>query len=310
EHMAVDILQEPLLLKHQANEGIQGGTSLIADQADCPFRSFAKHRLHARELPRVGFGLSPAILGTIVHNALEYFWRELRDQQALLDASDEALELLISTVVSAAIARAARQYPTTMTPHFSKLEQGRLEKLLYNWLEEERKRGSFKILALEYPLQWQHSHLTLNFKVDRIEELEDKSCGLVDYKSSAHKPSVRWDDQRQDKPQLLLYQSAIDASSEFAEVTSILYAQVNIENTAYIGISQDGSSYPGTEPSCQRQLSQSLSWDELKKQWQLSLQSLADEFLSGYLAISPKSNSSCQYCHLAPLCRINEVLEP
>ena len=302
----LETVSEDLQLSLQPDEVISGGTALIADQANCAFSSFAKHRLKAKELPKLQYGLPAFAVGNMLHQAMELLWQDLKDQDSLTKLTQEQLQVLVKNASSQALIKIVRQYPNTMTEAYRALEVERLSELLLDWLEEERKRGSFRIAEHEYALQWQHANLKLEFRIDRIEEFPDGSFGLVDYKTSKNNNTVNWLDERQDKPQLLLYLQAAENDPKFQNISSLLYAQVNIEEMKYKGISQSADTYPGVALEKQRNLPKDIAWQDLKDHWASSLQNLAQEFLDGYLAVNPKSQTSCQYCHLADLCRIQE----
>src|SRR5690606_3021293 len=149
-----------------------------------------------------------------------------------------------------------------------------------------------------------HSRLVLSFKIDRVEGLDD-GLGLVDYKSGGVS-LPKWLDPRQDSPQLLLYLLAMEAEPDALPVSSVLYAQVTIDEPRFRGISADPSSCPGQELSRHR-LPEGSRWEDLKRFWETSLQALAEEFLAGRLAVAPKSPATCRRCHLDRLCRVHEV---
>lgn len=301
----IEIFNDTLIIPLQKKEKISGGISLIADQATCPFRSFANHRLKAKELPRVSYGLPAFAVGHLLHDAMEVLWQDLKDQHSINRLSSEQLHTLISKAAASAVKGISKRYPQTMTVRYCKMETERLIRLLSDWMDEERKRGFFSVVEHEYPLQWQYSTLKLNFRIDRIEQFEDNTFGLVDYKSSKQS-NVNWLDERQDKPQMPLYLQAAECDPKFPKISSLLYAQITIEEMKYKGIAANAEVYPGVSVAQQKRLPDTLSWEALKQHWQLSLEALAQEFLDGYVAITPKSRSSCQYCHLGALCRIQE----
>ncbi|MCI0356688.1 MAG: hypothetical protein L0099_16885, partial [Acidobacteria bacterium] len=70
-----------------SHTGVRGGAGLIREQARCPFRAFATHRLGARPLGAIRLGLDPARRGKLVHTALETLWATLGSQAALLKIS-------------------------------------------------------------------------------------------------------------------------------------------------------------------------------------------------------------------------------
>lgn len=290
-----------------------GGYLLLADQADCPFRNFASQRLNARPLEKLVPGLSARDAGILVHLVLEMFWQAMQSHSALLNISDADLKRLVDDVIDKAVTQTASRHKATMTHAFCKLEKARLNDLLLQWLEEEKRRGSFRVLENECEVHWQQSGLQLDLRIDRIDLTESGQLVLVDYKTS-RSTAVSWEDERPINPQLMLYNLAMEQSTSHSEpVTAVLYAQVNIENTQYKGLSAEPGIYPGTSVEelngKWNGLSEEATWSALKTQWQESLTAVAEEFLQGYAAITPSRNSSCTYCSFKPVCRIDEVLQ-
>src|SRR6266516_2250119 len=62
---------------------VRGGTRVLSDQAACPFRAFARHRLHAEELEEPAEGLDASKRGKLVHLLMQNVWDELKDSTAL-----------------------------------------------------------------------------------------------------------------------------------------------------------------------------------------------------------------------------------
>ena len=63
---------------------LRGGTRLLADQAACPFRAYARHRLFAGSPGDPEPDPSPLTRGSLLHATLDAFWRAVGDQQTLL----------------------------------------------------------------------------------------------------------------------------------------------------------------------------------------------------------------------------------
>jgi len=67
-----------------------GGTGIIKDQALCPFRAFAHHRLKAERLDTPDIGIDAISRGSLVHTVLERFWEKILDQDGLLALDEQA----------------------------------------------------------------------------------------------------------------------------------------------------------------------------------------------------------------------------
>ncbi|HEY0961311.1 MAG TPA: PD-(D/E)XK nuclease family protein [Pseudomonadales bacterium] len=282
-----------------------GGSNVLASQSACPFKGFAQHRLQARELPRPVYGLPLHALGECIHEALQIFWQGMQSHAALVASGEAALEQAVGNAVAPALQRLSRLYPGVLTPVLLRLERKRLTTLLLNWLDIERARGPFTVIATEQELLWSLPRLQLKLRLDRIDRHADGSTVIVDYKTG-RSTTTRWEDPRPAAPQLLLYQLAVDAERRHAETGALLYARINVEEPGYDGIAHDGSVYPGLSFAEQKSVTQP-DWPSLKQYWQRVVTQLADEFLQGYAAVQPARRDSCTYCHLGSLCRIAEL---
>lgn len=306
EDATLDPVDDDLFIPLLEEEAPGGGTSLLANQAECPFRSFALHRLGADRLESLSPGLNARDAGNLLHLALQNFWTLLKSQADLLAADESTLRARIEDAVLDAVRTTSRFHPDTMSERFCFLEQQRLQELLWQWLAEERKRGSFRVVATEQRLSWRHPGLTLSLRIDRIDETDNGHLVLVDYKSSKN-TAMKWQDERQSNPQLPLYLGAVAQQEGSAPVDGVYFAQVNIEECRYRGIGDSDALYPGSGVGSQKDLAEGTTWETLRRQWQESLSALADEFLAGYVAITPKSRTSCTFCHLHGFCRIQEM---
>ncbi len=279
ETPALSDLHEPL-----------GGTQILQDQAACPFRAFAIHRLHAKPLGEYSPGLSPMARGILLHSALEDLWGTLKDQATLLATAEKDLQTIIHHASQQALSSLKRWHP--IGSRFSALESARLEKLLQTALTLERERAPFKVVARETAQTAKIAGLPLRLRVDRVDELEDGTHVIIDYKSNT--PSIMsWEGERPDDPQLPLYACVSDKP-----VSALLFAQINAEKTCYKGLGDAEAIAPGVEVT--------EDWPEQLEDWQATLAQLATNFMNGVADIAPKDHNTCTYCHLHGLCRINE----
>lgn len=319
QNSPLEILDDDTRLPLTDLDRLRGGSQLLADQAECPFRSFVNHRLKARPLEKLVYGLDPRAAGNLVHLALELLWKALASQSALLAMPETDLEALVARVVNAAVTDMKQKQFHTMTDSFCALEEIRLQELLLQWLQEERQRGSFAVLASELDTRWHYAGLSLNLRIDRIDRTDSGELVLVDYKTG-RSTRVDWEDERPANSQLMLYSLATAQARERGDmpeldnadrIAGVYFAQVNIETTRYTGLSAETGTYPGTSIDELRGkyygLSENASWDDLCRAWEFSLSALAEEFLNGCVAITPKSRQCCEYCHVRPVCRIDEA---
>ena len=306
-HHETEDLEETPFITVTDSETLKGSVSLVANQADCPFKAFALHRLNSRRLPEPAVGLSASAFGSILHEVMQRFWQVLKDQASLTALTDQDINELLDEVVTASLTSISRFYPYTMTATFQALEKQRLIKLLRSWIEEERKRGAFSVLETEKKVSWQHASLKFDLRIDRLDLLPDGKLVLVDYKSGKNS-EINWRDERQTEPQLMLYSQAVEAEG-MQSIEGLFISQIHIDESRYKGISNSDDIYPGSHLK-NKQFPDATTWSSLRKEWERTLSELVNEFMNGFTLVAPKSYNSCTYCHLQAFCRINVGLSP
>jgi len=283
---------------------VSGGTGLVKAQAACPFSAFAGYRLNARPLESPDSGLNARSRGTLVHEALEFFWEELQTHSRLMAISPGDLDTSVKKAVDRAVSAMAVRHPRTFTQRFTEIEKQRLIALLLEWLEMDRQRSPFTVIDREKKLVRTIAGIELNTYADRIDRLDDDRLVIVDYKTG--EPSVKdWFTDRIAEPQLPLYSFVVDAP-----VAGVVFAQVKKGAVKYLGVAAEkkmipGAAWPGKKRSPMETVSAITA---VIDRWQKQIESLADEIRQGYAAVAPVAiNTSCKYCELGPLCRIGEV---
>ncbi|MEX0962586.1 MAG: PD-(D/E)XK nuclease family protein [Pseudohongiellaceae bacterium] len=304
-NIALERFQQAPHIPLQDSEQISGGTSLLSNQSNCPFRAFARNRLKASALETFSHGLNPLARGNALHKALENLGAKLGDSKTLASLSPIEADQLLAESAEIAIDYLRRTNPETMTPAFSRLEKGRLSRLMQGFLMLERQRTDFTIEHNEKSVRWQHSKLSLNLRIDRIDRLADGSLALIDYKTGKQ-TNYRWFDQRPDDMQLPLYQIAMSSDGD-QSVSATLIWQLNAENTGLIGPMALPNFGPEIKVSSQAGKFDG-GWVELQAHWNKIIYGLVEEFESGLLAVAPtRGYATCQYCDLGPLCRVAQT---
>lgn len=287
----------------QENGLTRGGTGLFKQQAACPFRAFGEYRLSAATLEEGRIGLSPAERGTLLHRSLELAWDELKSHVQLCEASEDEITALISKAVKGAVGEMARSRPSTFTQRFTELECNRLAHLLTQWLAIEKQRTPFVVLASERQQAVTMGGISVNAKIDRMDELEDGTQVIIDYKTN--QPNVKhWFGERPEEPQLPLYCAASGQN-----VKSVLFAQIRLGDMGFKGLSVSEGAVPGIVPFAETDFGKEFgTWEQMLASWKLVLNQLGEDFKQGKALVDPKQfPKTCAYCDLGPLCRINEL---
>lgn len=281
-------------------ETIAGGVNILKQQALCPFKAFSEWRLYATELESPLPGLRAKDRGSLVHKTLEIIWNQLHDQQSLLNLTDEQLKQIIQTAIEEALINLP--LALAQRPRYLALEKKRTAQIILEWLAVEKSRPAFSVQQHESKASITLNKLTLSMRIDRIDQLADGKKIIIDYKTGKNNDIYHWLGDRPEEPQLPLY-SLLDPLN----TSAISYAQLAAGEQVFKGISQYQLDITGITPVADTRKFFANSWEELTTQWQHVLTKLSDDFTAGRASVSPKDPAStCIWCALKPLCRINE----
>jgi probable DNA repair protein len=292
------------------NAPSSGGTSIFGDQAACPFRAFALHRLDARGLEVPPTGLAPRDRGTLVHAMLAKVWTELKSKARLEALSARDLGALLAAAADVAIGRLRWSRPDALEGRFAQLEKERLVRLGRAWLEFERRRPAFEIAEIEKKRAVSFGGVTVNAKLDRMDRLRGGALAILDYKTG--KANVGgWLGARPDDPQLPLYAVTRDENAG-DDVAAVAFARVKAGEMEFKGIAREAGLIPDVGTLAEQRAAAAKrygSWDDLLSSWRRELEALGREFASGEARVDPKDKRSlatCRHCEVKPLCRIYE----
>jgi probable DNA repair protein len=283
---------------------VAGGIAVFRNQAACPFRAFAVHRLGADALEEGRPGLSAAERGTLLHEAARRLWGALGSHARLAAASDDARQTVIAQAVDEAIARLRRRRPDALTARFTELERRRLAALLGRLLALELQRPPFWVVEREDAYSREIAGLRVEARPDRVDRLDDGSHVVLDYKTgSAALPA--WFGERPDEPQLPLY--AIEYKGEVAGVSFVV---LRPEEVAFKGLAREGDLLPGICTLKDVKAARDIDdWRALFDRWRAMRDALSGEFLAGHAPVAPKDYpNTCRFCELGALCRITELV--
>jgi ATP-dependent helicase/nuclease subunit B len=287
----------------QPNEKPKGGSGIFKDQAACPFRAFAHYRLKATVPITPEIGLDPLERGSLLHKCLDLVWSELKTHEYLCQVNCEILQQIIMTSITASF-NALFPYSRKLKPVFKKLELQRLQQLISKWLDFEKKRTPFHVIAHEQWRRVQIGPLNINLQIDRIDELANGQRLLLDYKTGKTNPA-EWFGTRPRAPQLPLY-----AITE-QDIAALAFAQVRIDEMCFKGVSEHELNINGIKMPIDfsKRYEAPETWSELLQDWHATLEKLANDYYQGIADVDPLYANTCDDCDLHTLCRIAERQE-
>ncbi len=274
---------------------VRGGTRVLADQAACPFRAFARHRLGAEGLATPADGLDARDRGNLLHALMAQLWGTLGTQSRLAEIAPGELTAAIDAAAAGAVAKVRAQRPGVLDGRLEDLERTRLARLAREWLAVESSRGDFDVVAREEKRALQIAGLEFSGRIDRMDRLPAGGHILIDYKTGRATPND-WLGERPDDPQLPLY--AITAKEDIAVVA---FARIKKGEMRFMGLEREKGLLPRAKTAD--------PWGGLFAQWRRELELLGGEFAQGVARVDPKRGlKTCRHCDLQPLCRVHERL--
>jgi len=282
----------------------QGGTTVFKDQAACPFRAFARHRLGAEGLDAPLSGLDAMDRGTLLHAVLAAAWKSLRSKARLDGVTEEELEKLLDVCAAEAVAKVRQWRVEALSGRFAELEKARLVALARNWLLFEKQRADFDVVLVEQKRPMTFGGVTVNATLDRMDELASGGRAILDYKTGSASVSA-WLGPRPDEPQVPLY-----ALGSGEDVAAAAFAVIKAGKAEFKGVARENDLLPGVKTISEQRSVMAAhydSWETLLAGWRIELDELGQGFASGDARVDPKrGDDTCRFCDLHALCRINE----
>ena len=289
---------------HQGGAVHQGGTMVFKDQAACPFRAFARHRLGAESLAAPLPGLDAMDRGTLLHAVLAAVWKSLRNKARLDSITEEDIEKLLDMCATEAVAKVRQWRHEALSGRFAELEKARLVGLARSWLLFEKQRADFDVVLVEQKRPMTFGGVTVNVTLDRMDALATGGRAILDYKTGSASVSA-WLGPRPDEPQVPLY-----ALGSGEDVAAAAFAMIKAGQAEFEGVARANDLLPGVKTISEQRsamAAQYESWDALLAGWRTELDQLGSGFASGDARVDPKrGDATCKYCDLHSLCRINE----
>ncbi|HET9099680.1 MAG TPA: PD-(D/E)XK nuclease family protein, partial [Acidobacteriaceae bacterium] len=309
ESSALEVVNEEPAIPFQGTQ-VRSGVTFLKDQAACPFRAFAEIRLAAEPIEKSDTGLAAAAQGTILHDVLQRFWDEMKSQKRLLESSEDECREILRTHIGHALRRFREHAEESWQRALLDIEADRLEHRLMDWLQVEKLRPDFTVVAMESELeQVRLGAVELRCRIDRIDQVE-QGIVLLDYKTGSV-DSKACDGERPDEPQLPAYAVLRhDAAGDETPLAGIAFAGLHPRKVDLTVVSSVAGAFPAN-PGARSNPRETMSpegMQQLQQEWRTTLTRLAEDFVSGVVVVDPKNGrETCRYCPQGLLCRIREA---
>lgn len=271
--------QAPVL----SSPDIRQGVGVLTDQMACGFKGFA-HRLNIEFFDTEHEGFNKAEQGIIMHRSLESLYQKIKTQEELKQYSQKTLNALVDQHLQ----QVMKDYQKSI---FSSIEFKRAKTILLNFLELEKLRDPFQVVAIEKKADSEIAGLRFTTKLDRTDELEDGEQIIFDYKTGLV-PSNPWCGDAIRAPQLPIY--AINNKAQ-----GVAFIKLHADDITYTGLSKQALT------SIKQQKRSCGSWDDRLLIWEEQLEKTSLDFQKGKAEITP-STQACQYCEYDSLCRVEK----
>lgn len=275
---------------------ITGGANLLKLQSLCPFRAFAEKRLSSTEPESLEIGFNAMERGNLIHEILERFWKKLKTQEALLQLNVAECEAELRAHIHAIFTKRAK--PTnTWEQAYIDIQKQWLLRLLMQWLQQEKERPHFEVLASEATHRDEAvGPLHLQLRPDRIDKVDDGEV-ILDYKTSLCSRKY-WEGPRPEEPQLPLYATQLHSDT----LRGIAFAQIRAGDVKLLGhASRENILHHGSPKGEVIDLATQVN------EWRGILENLASDFHQGIADVSPKQYpKTCDYCNQHSFCRVAE----
>lgn len=292
---------------------IRGGVAFLEHQAACPFRAFAELRLAGQTLADFEAGLSRRDQGIVIHRALQHLWNDLKSQSGMLERSGNELREKLRDCIASALRGFLRSASESWQQTLLQIEAERIENRLMQWLEQERIRPAFDVIAKEDAVQSELGGVEFDCRIDRIDRVS-QGLVLIDYKTGeASRASCTG--ERPDEPQLPAYAVLHnDVASE--PLAAVAFARLqprkmDFEVVASVPSALEAHKQPLSQVRTRhKENPKAFSPEQMQEQqdlWRQTLTRLAEDFRAGIAVVDPKKGGeTCRHCAQGLLCRVQE----
>jgi probable DNA repair protein len=278
-----------------------GGTRVFDLQSNCPFHAFAELRLGAVRLEEPESGIRAKDRGKVIENALELVWDQLHDHHTLINMESSEIDQIVSNAVDEAL-KLLEAVSENWEHRYRELERKRLFDLVNEWLELEKKREPFKVIAHQRSVVVSAGGISVNGRIDRIDQTDAGGFVILDYKTGGgtYGPG-QWRGPRPERPQLQLY-----VNSQEEPVAAVAFALLRTGGCALKGYGARTSILAQRRDMTAKYFAPGDTFNQHIGKWSGVLDEIGEAYADGIARVDPLPERVCDYCHLPAFCRHSE----
>ena len=169
------------------------------------------------------------------------------------------------------------------------------------WLEYEKNRESFEVILQEKNYEVTIKNITFNIRIDRIDQLEDYTKIIIDYKTGAIPGRSELFNDRLTFLQLPIY----GGYTQEKNIKGVMVAHLNIHKNSFYGVTDDAVKISPDFKGVINTPSIS-NWKDLIKQWRHLLETISLSYQKGDCQVTFYKESDLNFCPVLPIMRLPE----
>ena len=264
-------------------------TYTIKDFNTCHFKSFAKFRLHAKELMPPALGLRPMDKGIIIHNVLQDIYQDLTYLYELKNITTDK----ITQLVHSNITNTLKYKPNSSPANFIKNERENITTIILAWIKHDLNREDCQIHATEQEITVKLNGITIRGIIDRVDKLAGNKHVIIDYKTGAASAS-NWFTSTITEPQMPIYSIAYTD-----KLAAVCYAHLG-NTTQFSGIAESGLPQLKTARN-----TPDASINDIVTGWREDIEQTLKTYATGSIKTIAEE-TECNKCPYSGICRIWE----
>lgn len=280
---------------------IPGGAGYIRLHAADPLRAYLVYQLGVKAPYESYLGFTPADRGNMLHEVLAKLWSKISSLDALLSYDDVQLKAWIEDITEQVIRAQLSHSRREVDYQLKQLERKRLGNLVYDWLQTEKQRPTFTVIAEEKQVEFSIEERKLKMRIDRIDQTQDKQI-LIDYKTKSVSLSKLLNAPVLE-PQLPLYTLYLTQIGDTP--AAAMFGTINSQKISMEGIADEDFIFGDlVTPNKVRNGEFKGDWAELVEWWTTQIQTQVRQLVSG--DVTTRNNNAQMlsfYQYLSPAIR-------